>query len=42
MSNNQPLADMLLAAGEKSGDRCWQLPLSSRSRPATPPKQSQF
>ena len=27
MSNNQPLADQLLAAGEKSGDRCWQLPL---------------
>ncbi len=27
MSNNQALADMLLAAGEKSGDRCWQLPL---------------
>jgi leucyl aminopeptidase len=27
MSNNQPLADMLLAAGERSGDRCWQLPL---------------
>ncbi len=27
MSNNQPLADALLRAGEKSGDRCWQLPL---------------
>jgi leucyl aminopeptidase len=27
MTNNQPLADQLLAAGEKSGDRCWQLPL---------------
>jgi leucyl aminopeptidase len=27
MSNNQVLADLLLAAGEKSGDRCWQLPL---------------
>jgi len=27
MSNNQALADRLLAAGEKSGDRCWQLPL---------------
>ncbi|MDQ3808940.1 MAG: leucyl aminopeptidase [Chloroflexota bacterium] len=27
MSNDQRLADMLLAAGEKSGDRCWQLPL---------------
>jgi leucyl aminopeptidase len=27
MSNNQPLADMLLTAGERSGDRCWQLPL---------------
>jgi leucyl aminopeptidase len=27
MSNNQPLADLLLAAGERSGDRCWQLPL---------------
>src|SRR5205823_9176056 len=27
MSNNQLLADQLLAAGERSGDRCWQLPL---------------
>jgi leucyl aminopeptidase len=27
MSNNQQLADALLAAGEVSGDRCWQLPL---------------
>jgi leucyl aminopeptidase len=27
MSNNQALADLLLSAGEKSGDRCWQLPL---------------
>jgi leucyl aminopeptidase len=27
MTNNQPLADRLVAAGEKSGDRCWQLPL---------------
>jgi leucyl aminopeptidase len=27
MSNNQALADRVLAAGEKSGDRCWQLPL---------------
>jgi leucyl aminopeptidase len=27
MSNNQPLAEALLRAGEKSGDRCWQLPL---------------
>jgi leucyl aminopeptidase len=27
MSNNQALADQVLAAGEKSGDRCWQLPL---------------
>jgi leucyl aminopeptidase len=27
MSNNQPLANELIAAGEKSGDRCWQLPL---------------
>jgi leucyl aminopeptidase len=27
MSNNQALADALLAAGQKSGDRCWQLPL---------------
>ena len=27
MSNNQVLADQVLAAGEKSGDRCWQLPL---------------
>jgi leucyl aminopeptidase len=27
MSNNQTLANQLLAAGEKSGDRCWQLPL---------------
>jgi len=27
MGNNQPLADKILAAGEKSGDRAWQLPL---------------
>jgi leucyl aminopeptidase len=27
MSNNQTLADEVLAAGEVSGDRCWQLPL---------------
>ena len=27
MSNNQALADQVLAAGERSGDRCWQLPL---------------
>src|SRR5207244_9748102 len=27
MSNNQALADQILAAGETSGDRCWQLPL---------------
>ena len=27
MSNNQTLANQLLAAGERSGDRCWQLPL---------------
>src|SRR5438874_9160865 len=27
MSNNQTLADEVLAAGELSGDRCWQLPL---------------
>jgi leucyl aminopeptidase len=27
MSNNQELANRLLAAGERSGDRCWQLPL---------------
>jgi leucyl aminopeptidase len=27
MSNHQPLADQLLAAGERSGDRCWQLPI---------------
>jgi leucyl aminopeptidase len=27
MSNDQALADRVLAAGEKSGDRCWQLPL---------------
>jgi leucyl aminopeptidase len=26
-TNHQPLADMLLAAGEKAGERCWQLPL---------------
>jgi len=26
-SNHQPLADALLAAGQESGDRCWQLPL---------------
>src|SRR5210317_2230419 len=27
MANNQALADKILAAGEKSGDRAWQLPL---------------
>jgi len=27
MTNNQPLADLVLAAGERSGDRCWQLPM---------------
>jgi leucyl aminopeptidase len=27
MTNDQPLADRLLAAGETSGDRCWQLPM---------------
>jgi leucyl aminopeptidase len=27
MSNNQELANRVLAAGERSGDRCWQLPL---------------
>jgi leucyl aminopeptidase len=27
MSNNQDLANQVLAAGERSGDRCWQLPL---------------
>ncbi|HET6320283.1 MAG TPA: leucyl aminopeptidase family protein, partial [Chloroflexota bacterium] len=27
MTNNQAVADLLLEAGEKSGDRCWQLPL---------------
>jgi leucyl aminopeptidase len=27
MSNNQELANQVLAAGERSGDRCWQLPL---------------
>jgi leucyl aminopeptidase len=27
MSNDQALADQLLAAGERSGDRCWQLPI---------------
>lgn len=27
MSNHQPLADALLAAGLESGDRCWQLPI---------------
>jgi len=27
MSNNQELADAVLAAGEVSGDRCWQLPM---------------
>lgn len=27
MTNHQPLADDLLAAGFKSADRCWQLPL---------------
>jgi leucyl aminopeptidase len=27
MTNNQLLADQILAAGEQSGDRCWQLPM---------------
>ncbi|MDH3715068.1 MAG: leucyl aminopeptidase [Gammaproteobacteria bacterium] len=27
MSNDQKLADRLLAAGDSAGDRCWQLPL---------------
>jgi leucyl aminopeptidase len=27
MSNNQPLAQQVQAAGETSGDRCWQLPM---------------
>ena len=27
LSNKQPLANELIAAGETSGDRCWQLPL---------------
>ena len=27
MSNDQSLADALLASGNNSGDRCWQLPL---------------
>ena len=27
MTNHQPLADLVLAAGERSGDRCWQLPM---------------
>ncbi len=27
MSNHNPLANDLLSAGKKSGDRCWQLPL---------------
>ena len=27
LSNHKPLANDLLAAGERSGDRCWQLPL---------------
>jgi leucyl aminopeptidase len=27
MTNNQALADQVLAAGERSGDRCWQLPM---------------
>lgn len=27
-SNNQPLADALLAAGIESGDRCWQMPVA--------------
>jgi leucyl aminopeptidase len=27
MGNDQPLADKILAAGEASGDRAWQLPL---------------
>ena len=29
MTNNQALADAVLAAGEVSGDRCWQLPMWS-------------
>ena len=28
MSNDQPLADALLKSGRRSGDPCWQLPLS--------------
>ena len=27
LSNNQPLADDLLAAGNEAGDKCWQLPM---------------
>ena len=27
MSNDQQLADEIIAAGEKSRDRCWQLPI---------------
>ncbi len=29
MTNDQPLADLMLGLGEQSGDRCWQLPLWS-------------
>ncbi len=33
MSNHQPLAEQLLAAGESAGDRTWQLPLWSEYQP---------
>ena len=35
MANNQPLADKILAAGEKSGDRAWQLPLWDEYAPVS-------
>ena len=38
MANNQPLADKILAAGEKSGDRAWQLPLWDEHQSCTKTK----
>jgi len=34
MGNSDPLVDALLAAGTKSGERCWQLPLFKEYRKA--------
>lgn len=31
-SNNQPLADLVLKAGERSGERFWQMPMDSEYR----------